>query len=347
MKTIAKRLLNMASSKTMSPEADYEKRIKEQIDQYKNVSDMHAALSDMHEYWKRTHLVPVWLDVCEAVNVYDFYAKNFIRGMNETGSRTIASLGSGDGRLEISIAQRMKALGAKDFTIQCVELSEHQTARGDKHAADAGVTDCVEQVLGDFNKWESPIPLAGVMGHHALHHVADLETMFDNARKALAPHGKFVTIDVIGRNGHMRWPETLDIVESIWNFLPMDKRYHHIFKKTCETYLNHDCSTQGFEGIRAQDILPLMNERFEFENFYAYGGITEAIINRGYGANFDADNAEDRAFVDFLHKLNELLIDLGHVKPTVMFACASPERTKELRIFKNRTPEFCIRDTSK
>lgn len=335
----------MILSRLMTSKDDYAKRIKEQIDQYKNVENMHAALSSMHEYWKRKHLVPVWTNVCECTNVYDFYARNFIRGMEETGSRTMASLGSGDGRLEIEVAKRMKALGAKNFVLQCVELSEHQTARGDKHAQDAGVKDCVQQVLGDFNSWESPVPLAGVMANHALHHVMDLETMFANARKALAPHGKFVTADVIGRNGHMRWPETLDIVESIWNFLPMDKRYHHIFKRTCKDYLNHDCSTQGFEGIRAQDILPVMMQNFEFEYFYAYGGITEAFINRGYGANFDDKKDEDKAFVDFLHKLNELLIDLGHVKPTVMFACAAPQRSRELRVFKNRTPEFCVRDT--
>lgn len=337
----------MAQGSDSQDRKDYETRTKEQVEQYRTVEKMHATLSDIHNYWKQKHIVPVFRQVCDSANYLDFYAKNFIRGMNETGSRVISSLGSGDGNVEVQVAKLMKnKYQQSDFIVECVELSEFQLERAEKNAAKEGVAENIRLTQGDFNTWKPEAPRGAMMGHHALHHVLDLEHVFSTARAALAPHGKFLTADIIGRNGHMRWPETLEIIEAIWNFLPQDKKFHHIFKKFNEKYVNFDCSTQGFEGIRAQDILPTMLKNFEFEVFYAYGGITESFINRGFGANYDADKDEDRAFIDFLHLLNELLIDLGHVKPTVMFACASPEPTQPLRMYKNRTPAFCVRNTT-
>ena len=322
----------------------YQQRIKSQIDQYKNVEAMHTFLSDMHNYWKQKYVVPQMREVTESANYLDFYAQNFIRGMEETGNRVMSSLGSGDGLVEAQIAKCMKTkYGMTGFTLECVELSEFQLERAEKNAAKEGVSENIRLTQADFNLWTPDENRAGIMGHHALHHVMDLEHVFKTSKEALSDHGKFVTVDIIGRNGHMRWPETLEIVESIWAFLPPEKRYHHVFDKINEEYVNWDCSTQGFEGIRAQDILPLMMMNFEFETFFAYGGIIDAFINRGFGKNFDPNKEEDCRFVDFLQLLNELLIDLGHITPTVMFACASPQRTKELRVFKERTPEKCVR----
>ncbi len=96
------------------------------------------------------------------------------------------------------------------------------------------------------------------MCHHALHHVLNLEHLISAIRASLHPKGCFVSIDVIGRNGHMRWPEALEFIERIWRFLPDEKRYHHVLKTSDQEYVNRDCSTKGFEGIRSQDILPIL-----------------------------------------------------------------------------------------
>ncbi len=66
----------------------------------------------------------------------------------------------------------------------------------------------------------------------------------------------FVTNDMIGRNGHQRWPEALEIVNQYWHELPEAYRYNKLLSRYEPEYMNWDCSTEGFEGIRAQDILP-------------------------------------------------------------------------------------------
>jgi SAM-dependent methyltransferase len=56
--------------------------------------------------------------------------------------------------------------------------------------------------------------------HHALHHVGDLETLFTFVRRAIGPDGVFVISDMIGRNGHQRWPEAKRLAERLFSKLP-------------------------------------------------------------------------------------------------------------------------------
>lgn len=220
-----------------------------------------------------------------------------------------------------------------------------QIERADQSVIKAEIGDHFVFIEDDFNKWTpNDKQFAGVMCHHALHHVQDLEHLFQSIRTALHPQGVFCTFDVIGRNGHMRWPEALEIITRIWAFLPKKKKYHHLLKQIHENYINWDCSSQGFEGIRSQDILPLLNDFFHFNTFLAFGNLIDVFTSRGYGANFDPNDRQDTAFIEFIQYLNDLLIDIGYIKPTRMCAVMSLEESENIRCYKNWTPKFCIRN---
>jgi hypothetical protein len=51
-----------------------------------------------------------------------------------------------------------------------------------------------------------------------------------------------------------------------------------------------------FEGIRSQDILPLLLEYFHFEVFIPYGNVIDPFIDRTFGPNFDSSREWDRDF---------------------------------------------------
>ncbi len=111
-------------------------------------------------------------------------------------------------------------------------------------------------------------PVAACLAHHSLHHLVELELLFEQVTTWLAPEGAFVAVDMIGRNGHMRWPETLAIVRDIWTGLPDRLKWDRMFGRLDRWFENWDCSIEGFEGIRAQDILPLLlRGGFRFERF--------------------------------------------------------------------------------
>lgn len=116
----------------------------------------------------------------------------------------------------------------------------------------------------------------------------------------------------------MRWPEVLEIIEALWQLLPEEKRYNHQFHRMEPTFLNFDCSGEGFEGVQAQEILPLMLKFFRFQKFLGYGGLIDIFIDRAFGHNFSTENEWGRDLIDFVHILNERLIDCGIIKPTMM-----------------------------
>lgn len=322
----------------------YLKKINEQIRQYENTEDMHSQLSDIFTYWQVKYFRPRFVEVCEVNNHLELYWKPIAKRINETGCQDIISFGCGDAQVEVGVAQGLKKEGLNDFRFHCVELSPHQIKRGQEFVEKSGLADNFIFIERDFNTWKGDgQTFASAMCHHALHHVQELEHLISAIRCALHPKGCFVSIDVIGRNGHMRWPEALEIIERIWRFLPEEKRYHNILKSLDHEYVNRDCSTEGFEGIRSQDILSLLNQNFKFETFYAFGNLVDVFTSRGFGSNFDSNNELDKAFIDFVQYLNDLLIDLGHIKPTRMCAVMVLENEKPTKVYKNRTPCFCIR----
>jgi hypothetical protein len=138
---------------------------------------------------------------------------------------------------------------------------------------------------------------------------------------------------MIGRNGHMRWPEALEIIQDIWKFIPDHYKTNHQLKRVEKEYDNWDCSKTGFEGICAQDILPLLVAKFTFRAFL------------GFGHNLDVDNQRDTGFIDFLEQLNSLLIDLGYLKPTMIYGVMTrrKQHAPPPRCYRHWTPAFCAR----
>jgi hypothetical protein len=215
--------------------------------------------------------------------------------------------------------------------------------RGAELASEKQLADHFEFLTTDVGHWQPTHPVAVVMAHHSLHHILDLEDVFANIRKAIGTTGYFLTCDMIGRNGHMRWPEALDIIHNIWRAMPDRYKYNHQLKRFEAMYENWNCSTEGFEGIRAQDILPLLVQEFQFEAFIAYGNLPDIFVDRSFGYNFDVEKLEDREFIDRIGALNDRLIGEGVIKPTQMMAVLRGQSTGKLCCFEHWTPEFCVR----
>ena len=81
-------------------------------------------------------------------------------------------------------------------------------------------------VEADFNTWIASKQYAAVIANQSLHHVLELEHLFDQVKGSLRPDGYFVASDMIGRNGHQRWPEALAEVQRFWRDLPKEYRWN-------------------------------------------------------------------------------------------------------------------------
>jgi len=326
----------------------YEQRAQQEVEHFQSVQNVHD-LPEIFHFWSLKYIRPKLEAVFGVSTIDDFYLKYIFQYRAEHPDRPleIVSLGAGNSDMEIQLAGLLRDRGLPDFRFHCFDINPAMLARGRELASEKGLADHFEFLETDVGHWQPAHPVAVVMAHHSLHHIANLEEVFAAVRKAIGDEGYLVTCDMIGRNGHMRWPEALEIVHDIWRTMPDRYKYNRALRRFEELYENWDCSQEGFEGIRAQDILPLLVQEFHFESFIAYGNLPDIFIDRSFGHNFDVRNEEDTEFIDRIGALNDRLIGEGVIKPTQMMAALRGCPAGTVRCYEHWTPEFCIRKVSK
>lgn len=257
--------------------------------------------------------------------------------------RRFLSIGAGRGDTELRLAAHLVERGCTDFVIECMELNPDLLAQATTAAQRAGMGQRIVGVAQDANRWTPQRTYDGVLANNSLHHVVNLEGVFQGIEDSLAPTGIFATSDMIGRNGHMRWPEALAIVHEYWRELPREKTYNNALRRFEKVYDNWDCSVEAFEGIRAQDILPLLIRHFDFEVFFAFANVIDPFVDRAFGPNFDVASAADTDFIDRVHRRDEAEIRAGAIKPTHIVSAMCVGRPGQNRFVDGLTPQFCVR----
>jgi SAM-dependent methyltransferase len=322
----------------------YRIRIAVEKANYHAVGEVHE-LPPIFDYWSSKHLVPKLVPF--GFRDPDEFFVNAILDCclrSSEPTKRFVSIGAGNCDAEARIARRLIDIGRRDFLIECLDVNPSMLARGIEHARAAGVQDFMTMLEADFNFWRPAHGYDGVIANQSLHHVLDLEHLFESVDDAIGDDGKFIVYDMIGRNGHMRWPEALEVVRELWSEMPASHRYNRILRRQEKTYEDWDCSVSGFEGVRAQDILPLMIRDFRFEVFIAFSNVVEPFVGRAFGPNFTVENARDRDLIDRVEARDELEIRSGNVKPTSMFAILGRnEPAAPTRCIDHLTPQFCVR----
>jgi len=325
------------------PADSYAQKLAKETEIYKDVEDINFLPRIFH-YWSHTYVRPL-LEEVGCSNPDEFFAKY----LRESAARCNAeqplfiSIGAGNCDTEIRVAQLMKRAGLTRFAIECLDMNPHMLARGRQMAQREGVAEHIAFAEGDFNQWTASKRYDGVMANQALHHVLNLEGLFDEIKRSLNTSAYFITSDMIGRNGHQRWPEALTEVHRFWQELPREYRYNQQLKRHEEVYENWDCSKEGFEGIRAQDILPLLLERFHMHVFIAFANVVDIFVDRSFGHNFNGDGEWDRQFVDRLQALDEEALRTGKLTPTHLMAVMTTDPLPDAMWSRGLNPVACVR----
>ena len=294
-------------------------------------------------YWSNTYLRPR-IDALGYASPDDFFLQELTR--LGTGGRPLRCLSLGAGRCEseILLAARLREAGIACRFV-CVDLNAGMLQAGHRAAAQAGLVDRFEFVATDASRLQPLGRFDAVLASQCLHHFIELEAIFDAIATVLGDDGLLLTADVIGRNGHRMWPEALDEVQTFWREMPERLRIDRASGQVLAEYDNHDYADVGFEGIRAQDILPALLERFEFEVFAAYACIVIPFVDRRFGQNFDPDRDDDRALIDRIAQRDQQLLDAGTIKPTQMLAALRRGTARRAVRMDGREPEACVRRT--
>jgi len=296
----------------------YSERIKKELNTYKEITDVHD-LPESHNYMISNFVTPIMKKTFGFSSFPEMIEKyvNQIKTAKDESKINILSLGSGncDTEIDLALTSSIKA------NIFCYELNSDMLERGKRLALEKlGKDNKFNFVQCDINKLKLQQEMDIVIANHSLHHFVELEHIFSEVSNNMTEKSYFVINDMIGRNGHMFWNNTLEIINLIWNMLPKELKYCHQWKKYHFIREQWDFSKDSFEGIRSQDILPLLDKTFKFKDFAPFWAITNRFIDRGYGHNFNLDNQHHKAILDMLGAYDDYFLSNKLLKPTQMLA---------------------------
>lgn len=312
---------------------------------YNAVSEVHDLPAIFH-YWSERYVRPLFKEFGDQ-GPEDFFIRHIL-SVNDQHALRILSIGAGNCEADLDLVLRIRRSGRENVCYECLEINGQMLERARVNAEELGIADAMVFTQRSVDAWV-PDPSAQyqvIVCRQFLHHVVDLEGLTRKLKAAMAPGAVFLVDDMVGRNGHMRWPEALAIVEDLWGDLPEKYKFHHLHEVTNHRFVNWDCSITGFEGIRAQDILPLLNQEFCFREFIAFGNVIEVFVDRPYGPNFDPQDPADLAFIDHVQALDQQAIDEGRIKPTHIIAALQVEAPTSTRCVGAMTPAFAERPVS-
>lgn len=325
-----------------SAAGDYEGRVKQEVTRFTG-EEVVNDLPGIFHYWSNKYLRPL-MEEFGFSYPEDFFALQIQRQAAALGRHVqVISIGAGNCDNEVHIAKLLLERGVSAFTITCLDITDAMLQRGHQLAGREGLLPYFRFANADFNRWHPSESYDVVMANQSLHHVTNLEGLFDAIYQAIGPSGVFVASDMIGRNGHLRWPEALEIVRDFWRELPASYRYNVQLRRREKIFKDWDCSLEGFEGIRAQDILPLALQKFGFDFFLAYGNLIDPFVDRSFGPHFDPENERDRTFIDRVHARDEKELLSGTIKPTHMLAVMRRDKSVDTTTWRHLTPRFCAR----
>jgi SAM-dependent methyltransferase len=321
----------------------YEARISAELDAYATVEQVHD-LPASHDYWVAGYVAPLFVEVGVG-GLDDLFEEAVVEqcARRAPDRARLVSLGAGNGEYELPFAARLAARGVENLELLLLELNDAMLERALETASELGLSGRVTIEQTDLNTWTAEAPADIYLAIHSLHHVVALEHLYDQVAATLDPAGVVLVNDMIGRNGHVRWPEAGEILAGIWRNLPERYRFNHYVNRTDPEYPDVDCAANGgFEGVRAQDVLPLLLARFHPELYVTFGNLVDPFIDRIYGPNLDLGNPDDASFLDTVARLDDAAIDLGVVTPTHLIGSfrASPVTCRYPRM---RSPQRTAR----
>ena len=215
-----------------------------------------------------------------------------MRELADAGPVRVLSLCAGAARIEAELAS--VAGDRAQWTL--FDLSEDLL----RTAAGNFPTDIVPQLIaGNLNEIRDfGARYDVIMCVSGLHHIVELERVFAFMRTALTDNGEFWSIgEAIGRNGNRLHDRDYDAANLFFAGLPERFRRNRHSGHVDANLPNVDCSEATFEGIRSEDIEPLLARYLTPAHVYRRNCFLWRIVDLAYSDNYDLTRQEDLDWV--------------------------------------------------
>ncbi len=221
----------------------------------------------------------------------------------------VASLGCGFGALERGLASQGWAQRVDGY-----DLAEAALEAARRDAAAAGLAG-IHYHRCDLEHEDLPEGVFDlVIGSHSVHHIDNLDGLFDRVRRALRTGGVFYLQEFVGPD-RFQWTDAqLDAINEFLPTLPKRLRLTPsgydlscVKRPTIAAVMAVDPS----EAVRSSDILPALARHFEILDRRDLGGALLQTGLSGIAQNFDPASVEDAAHLQRLFALEDRLMAQG------------------------------------
>jgi len=236
------------------------------------------------------------------------------------------ALGCGHGvferhAIEFGIARHVHAIDISQVAIE----SARQAAK------DAGLEAYIEYKVGDINKISfSPSKYDLVVAMSSVHHVAELENLFEQCARTLKPGGLLFMDEYVGPSRFQTPPGLRTLIDGLLQTLPVHYRVN-VFTNdgaTRDEYIvptiEQMIAIDPSEAVRSSEIMTALRERFEIIEYKPYGGGIQHQLFSGIMGNFNPDNQEDARLLNAISDLEMSLESVGAVPSDFAVIVARP-----------------------
>src|SRR5262245_21409870 len=242
---------------------EYERLLDEEIEHYSAIE----VTPDLRE--GGVHAQDSWTYYFRSLE-RDLFHTSFHREVvthaNRFEAPRLLSLGCGYGGHDLLVSAQLR----KPFQLIAVDLNPNITAEADRRARAAGLD--IQFMPADLNFISiQPDSFDVIYAHASLHHVLNLEHLFDQIKAGLRDEGRLVVLDIIGKTQVLFWKENVELAASVLRSMPRRyrpmawKRFwrrwwfdpYHVIARYEEPSVQ-----VGMEGIRQEEIEDLLLQRF-------------------------------------------------------------------------------------
>ena len=272
-------------------------------------SDFAASLPDL--IWTRPRVVREYLHEMASGNPRCDWVTWMMHRYAVGTELTALVLGCGEGWLDRALArsERISRVVAVDFSQEALACAAEQAARD-------GLSHKVRHMPADLNGPESlGGPFDIILAHDVIHHVRDLEGLFDRIAGALSPCGVLLFCEYVGPRRFDYDAKRRSIADESLRALP--EKYRRL-------RATGGFATQGVrtdpgklaredpsEAVRSDEILPLLRARMKVLEEIPYGGSLLNPLLYEIVANFEDGNEADEAILKQLCAAEKVLIRTG------------------------------------
>lgn len=243
--------------------------------------------------------------------------------------KSALSVGCGEGGLErYAIAQGIAEV------FDAIDIAEGAITNAKIAAQNANIIHQINYRVSDLNQLVlNSNYYDSVFASMSLHHIENLEYVFEQISQSLRPGGYFIFNEYVGPTYFQLPEEQIKLINDMLKILPT--RFRHIIQDgvvTSQIKMVHENPPLSWfrendpsEAVRSADILPVLENLFEIVEFKPYGGTLLQFLLQNIVGNFIDGEEEDDSWLDMLIYLEDFLEEKGIIKSDFVLVVAVPK----------------------